>query len=135
MILRRIVVLGALLSSVSAACDYIFDSVVPPPFSPLSGKFLTVGQAPTAKLTDLRPAVSLTFVDSYTLASCGTVKTIATVYATIYVSGTAYPAAKSEEYVMGAATTGVVTWEFPQLVLTDLVPGEIATVVRPPPCL
>jgi hypothetical protein len=132
MILRRIAVLGALVSFVRAACDYTFDSVVST-FSPfINPCFLTVTQAPTAKLTDLRSAVPFTFIDSYTLASCGTVKTTATVFATIYLSGIAYPADKSEEYVMGAATTGLVTWEFPQLLLKDLVPGEIATVVRPP---
>jgi hypothetical protein len=129
MILRRIAVLAALLGMAEAACDYIFNSAVPTLSFPLSTPFLTVTQAPTVKLTDLRSAVPMTFIESVALASCAAVKTTATVYATIYVSGTAYPADKSEEYVMGVATTGLVTWEFPQLILTNLVPGEIATLV------
>ena len=32
---------------------------------------------------------------------------------------------------MGAATTGTVAWVFPDLIVTNLLPGQVATVVRP----
>jgi len=94
-------------------------------------KLFLMQKAPTVKLTDLRTPTPWTFVDSYTLASCGAKPTTAIVYVTIYISGTAYPAATEEKYVMGAATAGAVTWVFPDLIVTNLSPGQVATVVRP----
>jgi len=88
-------------------------------------------KAPTVKLSDLRTPTPWTFVDSYTHASCGPKPTTAIVYVTIFISGTAYPAASEENYVMGAATSGAVTWVFPDLTVTNLFPGQVATVVRP----
>jgi hypothetical protein len=81
------------------------------------------------ELQDLRYPVAFTFTESITVSGCLATPETSTEYYTAFVGGTSYYAAPivatygSNYYIYPKYT-------FPQLLLTDLYPGEIITMVR-----
>lgn len=114
----------ALLSSLSdAVCTWDRSEVFYPLFS------LIFGQGGITALTDLRPATPLTIIETYSdfASDCVASPFAQTQIRTLYHRNTGYPG--NVISVTMQTGTSAVSYVFPNLFLTLLLPGDLVTQV------
>jgi hypothetical protein len=88
------------------------------------------GQNPT-DLTDLRSPTPFVYVETYSVSSCANNPTSFWVGVAAYVSTTLFTPPDDMDLTFSDQSTVLVSWTFPQLIVTILTPGEEIEMVVP----